>query len=105
MMTVTKGLLIHWWHYYGKSIYTLQELEDFEKVIDEYGEEKVLDVAVGSYICGDGSPNIILRSMREDKVKEMFESLPDVEKMTDEEKEAHKKIKQSFLEIISSTYH
>ena len=103
-MIVTKGLLIHWWHYYGKQIYTLQELEEFEKIIDEYGCERVLDVAVISYICGDGSPNIILRSMREDKVKEMFEALPNLEKMTDEEKESHKKIKQIFLEIITSTY-
>lgn len=48
-MAIEKGLIIHWWHYYGKSIYTLAELEEFEKVIDEYGVDKVLDVAVVSY--------------------------------------------------------
>ena len=45
-MAIEKGLLIHWWHYYGKVIYTLAELEEFEKVIDEYGADKVLDVAL-----------------------------------------------------------
>lgn len=50
-MAIEKGLLIHWWHYYGKVIYTLAELEEFEKVIDEYGADKVLDVAVASYVC------------------------------------------------------
>ena len=62
-MAIEKGLLIHWWHYYGKVIYTLAELEEFEKVIDEYGANKVLDVAVASYVCGDGSPTIFKKKI------------------------------------------
>lgn len=80
-MAIEKGLLIHWWHYYGKVIYTLAELEEFEKVIDEYGADKVLDVAVASYVCGDGSPTIMLASIRKGTVKKLFESLPDISKM------------------------
>ena len=77
-MAIDKRLLIHWWHYYGKVIYTLAELEEFEKVIDEYGADKVLDVAVASYVCGDGSPTIMLASIRKGTVKKLFESLSDV---------------------------
>ncbi len=88
-MAIEKGLLIHWWHYYGKVIYTLAELEEFEKVIDEYGADKVLDVAVASYVCGDGSPTIMLASIRKGTVKKLFESLPDISKMEKKEKEQY----------------
>lgn len=102
-MAVDKGLLIHWWHYYGKGIYTLAELEKFEEVIDEYGPEKVLDVAIASYICGDGSPTIMLASIRKDAVKELFESLPDVSKMEEKEKEQYEAVRTEFVQIISQT--
>ncbi|OKZ74281.1 MAG: hypothetical protein BHW00_05145 [Clostridium sp. 26_22] len=55
-MAIEKEVLIHWWHYYGKCIYTFAELKEFEKIIDDYGVEKVLDAAIASYVCGDGSP-------------------------------------------------
>lgn len=102
-MAVEKGLLIHWWHYYGKCIYTLAELEEFEKVIDEYGADKVLDVAVASYICGDGSPTIMLASIRKGAVKELFESLPDISKMEGKEKEQYDAVREEFVQIISQT--
>ena len=102
-MAIEKGLLIHWWHYYGKGIYTLAELEKFEEVIDEYGVEKVLDVAVASYICGDGSPTIMLASIRKDAVKELFESLPDISKMEGKEKEQYEAVRDEFVQIISQT--
>lgn len=102
-MAIEKGLLIHWWHYYGKGIYTLAELEKFEEVIDEYGADRVLDVAVASYVCGDGSPTIMLASIRKDAVKELFESLPDVSKMEGKEKEQYEAVKNEFVQIISQT--
>lgn len=97
-MAIEKGLLIHWWHYYGKVIYTLAELEEFEKVIDEYGADKVLDVAVASYVCGDGSPTI-----RKGTVKKLFESLPDISKMEKKEKEQYEIVRDKFVQIISQT--
>lgn len=100
-MAIEKGLLIHWWHDYGKCIYTLAELEEFEKVIDEYGVDRVLDVAVASYVCGDGSPTIMLTSIRKDAVKELFESLPDTSKMDGKVKEQYEAAKNEFVQIIS----
>jgi len=102
-MAIEKGLLIHWWHYYGKFLYTLAELAEFEKIIDEYGVEKVLDVAVASYLCGDGSPTIILISIRKDKVKELFDSLPNIDEMKEKEKELHLKLREQFVNEISKT--
>jgi len=104
-MAIEKGLLMHWWHYYGKCIYTLAELEEFEKIIDEYGVEKVLDAALASYVCGDGSPTIILMSIRKGTVKELFESLLplDISKMNDSEREAHLKLREQFIQAISQT--
>ena len=103
-MVIEKGLLIHWWHYYGKCIYTLAELEEFEKIIDEYGTDKVLDIAVASYITCDGSPTVILESIRTDTVEELINTLPDFESMEEEKKTAYNAIKEEFVEIISGTY-
>ena len=102
-MAIEKGLLMHWWHYYGKCIYTLAELEEFEKIIDEYGVEKVLDAALASYVCGDGSPTVILMSIRRGKVKELFASLPDISEMKEKEKETHLKLREQFVQAISQT--
>lgn len=102
-MAIDKRLLIHWWHYYGKVIYTFAELEEFEKVIDEYGADKVLDVAVASYVCRDGSPTIMLKSIRKGTVKKLFESLPDISKMEKKEKEQYETVRDKFVQIISQT--
>ena len=103
-MTVEKGLLMHWWHYYGKCIYTLEELEKFEKIIDEYGADKVLDFAVTSYIISDGSPTILLGSIRNGVVEEMFQSLPDIETFDKVAKKEFIEIKEVFLKAITETY-
>ncbi len=102
-MAIEKGLLIHWWHHYGKCIYTFEELEKFEKVIDEYGADRVIDVAIASYVCGDGSPTIMLTSIRKGAVKELFESLPDISKMEEKEKEQYEAVRDEFVQIISQT--
>ena len=102
-MAIEKGDLIHWWHYYGKAVYTLAELEEFEKIIDEYGVDKVLDLAVASYICGDGSPTIILMSIRRGIVKELFETLPDASGLGEDAQKLYKKIREDFIQIISQT--
>jgi len=68
-MTIEKRHLIFWWHNYVKLIYTFEELEKFEKIIDTYGIDKMLDAAIASFICQDGSPTFILMSIRTEKVE------------------------------------
>ncbi len=102
-MVIEKWLLIHWWHYYGKCMYTLAELEEFEEVIDKYGADRVFDVAVASYICGDGSPTVMLASIRIGAVDELFKSLPDISKMEEDEKTQYYTIREELFQIISQT--
>lgn len=78
-------------------------MEKFEKVIDEYGADRVIDVAIASYVCGDGSPTIMLISIRKGAVKELFESLPDISKMEEKEKEKYEAVRDEFVQIISQT--
>jgi len=102
-MAIEKGLLMHWWHYYGKCPYTLEELEKFEEVIDQYGTDKVLEAAIASYVCFDGSPTVMLQCIRADSVQKMFDSLPNIEEMSEDEKQFHKEVTDEFVRIITST--
>ena len=88
-MKITKGLLIHWWHYYGKHIYTLEELEKFINLIDEKGAEKVFELNTIDHLfeIADLEPGT---GLDEEKKKEF--------------KEAYAKAQKSFYDIISSTY-
>ena len=43
-----KELLNHWWHYYGKVMYTLEEWEQFNKLIDK-DSDKILEMAIAGY--------------------------------------------------------
>ena len=103
-MTIEKGLLVHWWHYYGKCIYTLEELKKFEEIIDIYGTEKVVEFAVASYIVSDGSPTILLNGIRKGLVEEMFQSLPDTQTFDEVAKKEFVEIKEAFLKAITETY-
>lgn len=97
---VDKGFLLFWWHYYGHYIYSLDESEKFERIIDEYGVEKVLQEAVASYITADGSPTPILAGIRRDKVKELFECLPDIDSFDEGKKEAYEHIQDEFIQAV-----
>lgn len=98
-----KNLLVHWFHYYGKQIYTLDEMEKFIAIIDEYGADKVMDVAVASYICGDGSPTVLLNAIRENKVKDIFDSLPDVSTMEEEAKNMYTSVRERLIQIFTES--
>ena len=93
---VNKDLLMDWWCCYANTIYTLAELKEFEKIIDEYGVDKVMDAALASYVCGDGSPTVMLVSIRRGTVKKLFDSLPDVSKMDEKQKAVYEFIKSRF---------
>ena len=85
-MTVDKNLLMHWWHFYNKDIYTLEELEQFGKIIDQYGVDKIFECAVASFISGDGSPMPVLSCIRCNCVEALIDTLPDISAFTDGEK-------------------
>ena len=103
-MAIEKGLLLHWWHYYGKCIYTFKELLKFEEIIDKYGPDKVFEAALASYIVSDGSPTLMLSSIRNNRVEIIFETLPDPETFTGDKKLAYIEAKENFIKQISATY-
>jgi len=102
-MVITKDLLVHWWHYYGKMMYTLAELETFTKIIDEQTAERVFDIVIASHIEGDGSPTVILLSIRKNLVDKLFDSLPNVENMNQKNKTIYESVKDEVFQMISST--
>lgn len=102
-MTVDKNLLMHWWHNYNKDIYTLEEMERFGEIIDQYGVDKILECAVASFISGDGSPMPVLSCIRCNCVEKLIDTLPDVSNFSDGEKSEYNKFRETFIKEISST--
>lgn len=102
-MAITTDLLLHWWQYYGKKSYTFDELEAFKKIIDERGAERVLDVVVYAYVLDDGSPTAILMSIQNNTVDDLFDSLPNIADMEQEQKAAYEALREKFVQAISRT--
>ena len=95
-------LLLHWWHYYGKLLYSFAELEQFESLFRE-NPDRIFHIAVMSYYYGFGS-QILLLSMRSGKLDELFLTIPDYENTDEEFKKFIDGIESSFVEEIVTTY-
>ena len=96
------NLLMHWWHYYGKCIYTYGELQKFLELLKK-DEEKILDVAVASYIMGDG-PTILLMAIRNNEVEKLYDVLPNKSSFNSTELKDYNYYKSKFLEKIKDSY-
>ena len=103
-MEITKGLLFHWWHYYGSLTYTLQEFDQFNEIIDKFGEEKVFDFITASYMTSDGKNTILLLSIRKNVVNELFAALPDSSKMNSDARAEWDKTQKFLFEHFCKTY-
>ena len=102
-MAIDKRGLIHFWNYYAKKIYTWEEEEkEFKNLIEKYGSDKVLDFVVVCYIRGDDYSTIMLKTIQSEKEDELFESLPDISEMGEEEKKLYDETRRKFVQIISS---
>lgn len=96
-----KGLMLHWWHYYGKSIYTLEELEKFESLINN-NIEQVLEIAIANYMFGEG-PTPLLMAIRKNLVSKMLEVLPNITELSEEAKAQYTEVKTAFINEIIAT--
>ena len=96
-----KTILNHWWHYYGKLLYSLDELERFNKLLDTNCDD-VFTTAICSYTRGYSS-QILISAMRQGKVDELFKVLPDT--ITDDElrNRAYKALCNEFLSEVVGT--
>ena len=65
--------LVYWFHQYGNMIYTFEELENFQKLA-ETRQDDIFNHIVTSFICMNTiKSGLLLTSMRENKVDELFE--------------------------------
>ena len=66
-----RQVLIHAFCYYGKSIFTLQEYEDYMTLISKSADD-VLTVYIATYCCNKSGQRTILKAMREENTDELF---------------------------------
>ncbi|NCC70897.1 hypothetical protein EOM09_04915 [bacterium] len=97
-----KELLLHWWHYYGKGIYTFAELEKFMEMIDQ-NSEQVMMIAVLSY-AHNMTSEPILAAMRNNDLDGLLNSLPVLEKQNDEFKTCYAKAEDLILGMLVKTH-
>ena len=97
-----KALLNHWWYYYGKELYTLTELEEFNKLIDERADD-ILVLAIFSALRGQSS-QILLHAIREGVVNEVFDVLPETNTKDELYNREYKMIRSYFLKAIVTSY-
>lgn len=93
-------LLQHWWHYYGKMMYTLQEWEEFNKLVEK-DADRMFIFAIGSYIMGTSSQPLIC-AMRQRNVDEVIASLPEKKEL--EDNEMYFKIENSLISQLVKSY-
>lgn len=68
-----RQVLIHAFCYYGKSIFTLQEYEDYMTLISKSADD-LLTVYIATYCCKKSGQRTILKAIREDKVDSVIAS-------------------------------
>lgn len=97
-----KNLLFHWWKYYSRDIYTLEELEIFEGMLDD-DCKNTYQLAVLSYINGYGN-KLLLGAMRNDALEELKGKVPDFGKSGLEFKKYFEEEEEAFISEIVNSY-
>ncbi|MBE6160336.1 MAG: hypothetical protein E7157_04755 [Lactobacillales bacterium] len=93
-------LLQHWWHYYGKILYTLDECEQFDSLLEK-DIDKIFIAAIGSFIIGLSSQPLI-DSMRRNNIDELLSALPEMKKL--EDNEMYHKVEVSLITQLVDSY-
>lgn len=94
-------LLMHWWCYYGKSIVSLAEVEQFRKLLRK-DSMLIKDVAMLSYSIGI-STELLIMAMRSGTLAEYLETVKEVTS-SDEYKMIESFLESEFLNEIVTTY-
>ena len=109
-MEITKELLMHWLKHFAKTPYTADEEKEFEKIIDEYGEEKIIDIMIVTFAIYNNFyptlllyfyPTLLLYNMRQGQIKEIIEQLPDHSAFDEEEEELYKVLRDHIISTLS----
>lgn len=103
-MATTKELLLHWYKSYGKEVATEHEMEQFKTVMEKYGEDKIMEFAVYSYVCDDGSPTTLSLGIKNNVTEKMIELLPNIKEMDKKDQAIYFVYKREFIEELNRTY-
>lgn len=103
-MATTKELLLHWYKCYGKEIVPEHEMDLFKAIMEKYGEDKIMEFAIYSYICDDGSPIALSLGIKNNVTDQMIELLPNIAEMEKKDQEIYCMCKKAFIEELNRTY-
>lgn len=96
-----KELFNHWWHYYGKVAFTLAELEEFNKLVDE-DPVFVKNAALLSFGNGSG-PQDLAMVLREGMLDEFRAGVTEIVAM-EQFKEIAEEVEEEFIKEVVRTY-
>lgn len=90
-------LLNHWWYYFGKSLISLQDWIEFDK-LTKTNTDQLFDVALFSYTQGESS-QLLLEATRSRRTPAILKycSSSDIKRQIGDQEDA-------FLKILVSTY-
>lgn len=94
-------LLRHWWSYYGKMLITLEENDQFLKLVEK-DSKMMMDAALVSYAGGVSSQFLIL-AMRNGALDSYLKMVSEIAN-SDTYKSDRKMIEASFIDLIVDSY-
>ncbi len=98
-----KSLMIHWFHYYGKSIYTFGELEQFTDLLDT-DMDSVVTYAMMLYLENKG-PSSLLEQLRANRLDSILEVSRDHNNSSNEQVQHDINMYRNiFFETINETF-
>lgn len=96
-------LMRHWWHYYGKMVFTLAEYEQFNELLESKCD-LIYAIAVLGYTNNISSQTLI-NAMRNDELPQFFNVISNVIESDDENvKTIFGVASASFISEIVTTY-
>lgn len=96
------ALLNHLWNYYGKHVYTFEDLTNYNRFVKS-NSDQLFDLAVFTSFGGINFQTTVLMAMRNNKLHELFNRIPKFEKGSLEERK-HEAIAIKLLNEVVSTY-
>ena len=87
-------LLNHWFIYYGKVLFTLEELDVVQALIKK-NPDRIFDYIMTGYIVGDDiSPTVLLSAIENGNVKTFLDTIP-------HKKNLNKKTQESYDHVLN----
>ena len=95
------SLLMHWFYYYGKRLFTLEELKDYQNLC-MVDPDRMFKVAVTDFIVDGSGPVTVLEAMRQNMLDELFKIIEMPE--TEDIKDTYEAYGQVLNEELVKTY-